>query len=73
MIDGVDEVCVNRRDLLARAKAAAVQMADAGYTAPVERTDIDVVGAEGMGIVYAGASSGAGNYISEHDKLISKA
>ena len=47
-------------------------MADAGYLAPVERTDIDVVGSEGMGIVYAGASSmEAGNYISEHDKLIS--
>ena len=72
LVEGVDEVCVNRRDLLARAKAAAVQMADTGYTAPVERTDIDVVGAEGMGIVYAGASSmEAGNYISEHDKLIS--
>jgi 3-hydroxyacyl-CoA dehydrogenase len=48
-------------------------MVDAGYTSPVERTDIDVVGSEGMGIVFAGASAmHAGKYISEHDKLISE-
>jgi 3-hydroxyacyl-CoA dehydrogenase len=58
---------------LARAKAAALAMADQGYTQPVKRKDITVMGQEGMGIVYAGASSmEAGNYISEHDALISE-
>ena len=71
--EGVDEVVVNRRDQLARAKAAALAMADQGYTQPVKRKDITVMGQEGMGIVYAGASSMAsGNYISEHDQLISE-
>ena len=69
----MDEVVVNRRDQLARAKAAAVAMADQGYTQPVKRKDITVMGQEGMGIVYAGASSMAsGNYISDHDQLISE-
>ena len=71
--EGVDEVVVNRRDQLARAKAAALAMADQGYTQPVKRKDITVMGQEGMGIVYAGANSMAsGNYISEHDQLISE-
>ena len=71
--EGVDEVVVNRRDQLARAKAAAIAMADQGYTQPVKRKDITVMGQEGMGIVYAGANSmEAGNYISEHDALISE-
>lgn len=71
--EGIDEVCVNRRDQLARAKAAALNLANSGYTRPIERTDIEVMGSEGMGIVYAGASAmHAGNYISEHDKLISE-
>lgn len=71
--EGTDEVCVNRKDQLARAKEAAIALANSGYTRPIERTDVDVVGSEGMGIVYAGASSmHAGNYISEHDKLISE-
>lgn len=48
-------------------------MADSGYTRPIERKDITVLGAEGMGIVYAGANAMAvGKYISEHDKLISE-
>ena len=71
--EGIDEVVVNRKDQLARAKAAALAMADAGYTQPVKRKDITVMGQEGMGIVYAGASSmHAGNFISEHDSLISE-
>ncbi len=73
LVEGLDEVCVNRRDLVSRSKAAAIQMADSGYTRPIERKDITVLGAEGMGIVYAGANAMAvGKYISEHDKLISE-
>jgi 3-hydroxyacyl-CoA dehydrogenase len=70
---GVDEVVVNRRDVLARAKRAALELADAGYTRPVERRDILAMGAEGMGLVLVGAHSMlSGGYISEHDRLISE-
>lgn len=71
--EGTDEVVVNRRDQLVRAKRAAMELAEAGYTRPVERTDITVAGQEGMGIVYVGANSmKSGNYMSEHDQVISE-
>jgi 3-hydroxyacyl-CoA dehydrogenase len=70
---GIDEVVVSREHQLNRAKAAALALADAGYTKPVMRKDIRVLGKEGMGIVYVGANSMlSGNYISEHDRLISE-
>jgi 3-hydroxyacyl-CoA dehydrogenase len=66
-------ISMNRRRLLADAKAKALELADAGYTQPVQRTDIKVLGKQGLGIVYVGANSMmTGNYISEHDKLISE-
>ena len=71
--EGIDEVVVNRRDQLARAKRAALELADAGYTQPIERKDIVVSGQEGLGIVYVGAHSMmSGNYMSEHDQVISE-
>lgn len=70
---GIDEVVVNRDDQLSYAKQAALLLDAKGYTKPVKRTDIKVLGNEGLGIVYVGANSMlAGNYISEHDQLISQ-
>ncbi len=70
---GIDEVEVSRDHQLARAKQAAITLADNGYTQPVKPKNIKVLGKEGMGIVYVGANSmESGNYISEHDKLISE-
>ena len=64
---------MNRSRLIKDAKEKAVELAEAGYTKPVQRTDIRVLGKQGMGIVYVGANSMySGNYISEHDKKISE-
>ncbi|TYP95976.1 3-hydroxyacyl-CoA dehydrogenase [Sphingobacterium allocomposti] len=66
-------ITMNRKRLLADAKAKAVELADAGYIQPAPRNDIKVLGNQGLGIVYVGASSmRAGNYISDHDKKISE-
>ncbi|MCZ4224949.1 3-hydroxyacyl-CoA dehydrogenase/enoyl-CoA hydratase family protein [Pedobacter rhodius] len=66
-------ISMNRNRLLADAKAKAIELAEAGYTKPVQRTDIKVLGKQGLGIVYAGANSMyAGHFISEHDKKISE-
>jgi 3-hydroxyacyl-CoA dehydrogenase len=66
-------VTMNRKRLLADAKTKALELADAGYVQPVPRTDIKVLGKQGLGIVYVGAASmRAGNYISDHDKKISE-
>ena len=69
---GIDEVIVSRDYHLAYAKQSALLMAEKGYTQPVQRTDIKVMGQEAMGLVYSGANSMlSGNYMSEHDEVIS--
>jgi len=66
-------ISINRNRLLADAKAKALALADAGYTPPPMRSDIKVLGKQGLGMVYVGASSmRAGHYISEHDQRISE-
>lgn len=66
-------ITMNRSRLLADAKAKVIELDEAGYTQPVRRTDIKVLGQQGLGIVYAGANSmKEGNYISAHDQLISE-
>jgi 3-hydroxyacyl-CoA dehydrogenase len=69
---GIDEVELDRSRLTARAKIAALAMAEGGYVPPRERTDITVLGQEGLGIVHVGANSmKSAGFISDHDELIS--
>lgn len=71
--EGIDEMIVSLDHQLAYAKEMCLEMANKGYTQPVQRTDITVLGNQGLGIVYVGANSMlSGNYISEHDALISE-
>jgi 3-hydroxyacyl-CoA dehydrogenase len=70
---GIDEVIVSRAHQLAYAKKAALNMVEKGYTKPVPRTDIKVLGKEALGLVYVGADGfTTANYMSEHDKLIAE-
>lgn len=71
--NGIDEVVVSRDHQLARAKAAAIELANKGYIAPKREKNITVMGQEGLGIVYVGANSMlSGNYMSDHDRVISE-
>lgn len=66
-------ISMNRNRLIADAKEKALELANNGYTQPVRRTDIKVLGKSGLGMVYAGANTmKSGNYISEHDQKISQ-
>lgn len=66
-------ISMNYNRLLEDAKQKAIELADAGYVRPKERTDIKVLGKQGLGMVYIGANSMySGHYISEHDKKISE-
>jgi len=70
---GIDKVVISRQRQLTEAKAECLEMALAGYSKPVPRKDIRVLGNQAMGLVYAGADAmRSGNYISDHDKLISE-
>lgn len=70
---GRDRITMNRWRLLADARAACISLADKGYTQPVQRKNIKVLGRQGLGIIHLGAASmEAGHYISEHDRKISE-
>jgi len=70
---GRDEIVVNHNRVIAEAKRAAIDLAEAGYTKPIERTDITVLGKTALGPILTGSNAmWTGKYISEHDKLISQ-
>ena len=68
---GKDIVVVNKDRQIATAKSIARQMADVGYTKPIPRKDVKVLGKQALGMFLVGTDSmEAGKYISEHDKKI---
>ncbi len=68
-----DGITLNRKRLLTDAKAKVLELHEAGYTQPVERTDIKVHGRVGLALFEAGINGMLlGNYISEHDAKIAK-
>lgn len=68
---GKDIVIVNQKRQIAAAKEVARFMADQGYTKPIPRTDVKVLGKQALGMFLVGTDQMvAGNYISEHDKKI---
>jgi len=68
---GKDIVVVNKDRQIATAKAYAKLMAEQGYTQPVRRKDVKVLGKQALGMFLVGTDSmEASKYISEHDKKI---
>ncbi|WP_291907886.1 3-hydroxyacyl-CoA dehydrogenase/enoyl-CoA hydratase family protein [Chitinophaga sp. CB10] len=70
---GHDEITMNPSRLIADAKRSVIAMADEGYTRPVERTDVKVMGRSALGALLAGIyAMKFGNYISEHDEKVAQ-
>jgi 3-hydroxyacyl-CoA dehydrogenase len=68
---GKDIVVVNKDRQLAEAKQQALLLANAGYTQPVKRKDVKVLGKQALGMFLVGTDQmQAGKYISEHDRKI---
>ncbi|WP_339649298.1 3-hydroxyacyl-CoA dehydrogenase/enoyl-CoA hydratase family protein [uncultured Salegentibacter sp.] len=68
---GKDIVVVNQERQLTIAKKHALLMAENGYTKPIHRTDIKVLGKQALGAFLVGTDQmNAGKYISDHDKKI---
>ena len=66
-----DEIVVNPNRVIAQAKAAAIELADAGYSQPVQKKNIKVHGRGALGMFMSGVyAMKMGNYISEHDEKI---
>ncbi|HEV8505702.1 MAG TPA: 3-hydroxyacyl-CoA dehydrogenase NAD-binding domain-containing protein [Chitinophagaceae bacterium] len=70
---GHDEVVLNQSRRIAEAKRSVIEMADSGYTTPVQRKDIKVLGRSALGALYAGINGmWRANYATEHDVVVAK-
>ncbi|MDC1265437.1 3-hydroxyacyl-CoA dehydrogenase/enoyl-CoA hydratase family protein [Flavobacteriaceae bacterium] len=68
---GKDVVVVNKHRQIAVAKQHAKLMAESGYTQPIMRTDVKILGKQALGMFLVGTDSMQdSNYISEHDMKI---
>jgi 3-hydroxyacyl-CoA dehydrogenase len=68
---GKDVIVVNKDRQIATAKQYARIMAESGYSQPIRRKDVKVLGKQALGMFLVGTDSmEAGHYISEHDKKI---
>ncbi len=66
---GKDVVVVNRDRQIATARDQALLLARSGYTQPIRRKDVKVLGKQALGMFLVGTDSmEAGNYISAYDK-----
>ena len=62
-----DSVVLNRNRNIAEAKKKVLELAP-GYTQPIPRTDVTVLGRQGLAALYTAANElRLGNYASEHD------
>ena len=70
---GHDEVVVNQNRRIAEAKKAVIEISDSGYTMPVQRKDIKVLGRSALGALYAGIiGMWRANYATDHDVVVAK-
>jgi 3-hydroxyacyl-CoA dehydrogenase len=68
-----DGISINRKRQLADAKAKVLELHAAGYTQPLQQTNIKVLGKTSLALFEAGITGMRyGAYISEHDALIAK-
>ncbi|MFY8166307.1 MAG: enoyl-CoA hydratase-related protein, partial [Sediminibacterium sp.] len=70
---GQDAIVLNQSRRIANAKEQVLHLFNAGYTQPLQRTDIKVLGKSGLGALYAGINGmWRGGYATDHDKLVAK-
>ena len=70
---GLDEVSINQGRRIAEAKKSVIEIYDAGYTMPVQRNDIKVLGRSALGALYAGINGmWRAKYATDHDVTVAK-
>lgn len=71
--EGHDGITMNQSRRIFDAKKSVIEIYDSGYTQKKERSDIKVLGRDGLGMLYTGIHAMfRGNYISEHDVKVAK-
>jgi len=70
---GIDSISINTEKQIQDAKEKVILLDNSGYTKPIRRKDIKVLGNQALGMFIVGADSfKEGNYITEHEKLMSE-
>ena len=70
---GLDEVVMNMDRRITEAKKSVTEIYDSGYTMPVQRTDVKVLGRSALGALYAGINGmQQAAYATEHDALVAR-
>lgn len=70
---GLDEVVMNQGRRIAEAKRSVVEIFDSGYSMPVQRKDVKVLGQSALGALYAGINGmWRANYATDHDVVVAK-
>ena len=71
--EGTDEISINIARRISEAKQAVISIFDNGYTMPVQRNDIKVLGRSALGALYAGINGmWRANYATDHDVTVAK-
>ena len=71
--DGFDSISVNSEKLIQDAKEKVILLDNIGYTKPIKKDNIKVLGNQALGMFLVGADSfKEGNYITAHEKLMSE-
>ena len=70
---GLDEVVLNQGRRVAEAKKSVLEIFESGYTAPVVRKDVKVLGQSALGALYSGIHAmQTANYATAHDALVAR-
>ena len=70
---GQDEVVVNQSRRISEAKRSVIELYESGYSMPIQRKDIKVLGRSALGALYAGINGmWRANYATDHDALIAR-
>jgi 3-hydroxyacyl-CoA dehydrogenase len=70
---GRDIVSINQGRRIAEAKQSVIELYEDGYTIPVPRNDVKVLGRSALGALYAGINGmWRGNYATDHDALVAR-
>jgi len=70
---GHDEVVMNIGRRIAEAKKSVIELYDQGYSMPVQRKDVKVMGRLGLGAMLAGINGmWRANYATDHDAFVAR-
>ena len=64
---------MNQGRRIAEAKKSVIEIFDSGYSIPVQRKDVKVLGQSALGALYSGIHGmWTANYATEHDAVVAK-